>query len=64
MATRIRRGKEIEVPEEWLNKIPTKRTLRHRKQAALIKVFDRNKRLDDISKVDWELEEDYHGSKD
>lgn len=30
MATRIRRGKEVEIPPEWVNKFPTQKTMRDR----------------------------------
>jgi len=30
MATRIRRGKVVEIPPQWVGKFPTKKTMRER----------------------------------
>ncbi len=34
---RTRRGKEVEIPQKWVGKAPTKRTIRSRRSRALAK---------------------------
>ena len=42
---RIRRGKEVEVPEQWVGTTTSKKTKRERKQRAEAKIAERRKFL-------------------
>lgn len=43
--TRIRRGVEVEIPPEWRNRVPTDKTMRHRKQDQKVARLNRRKRV-------------------
>jgi hypothetical protein len=51
---RRRKGKLVEIPQEWFGKVTTKRTKRKRKEAALMKKVSRKRRIKELRK---ELEE-------
>ena len=54
---RTRRGKTIEVPEEWVGNFTTKKTRNDRKIKARCKVLERKKRLKSEKLFDIEQEE-------
>lgn len=41
MKTRTRRGKEVEIPEEWVGNFTTSKTIHDRKIAAKVKLLKR-----------------------
>jgi hypothetical protein len=43
MATRVRRGKVVEIPEQWVGKFPTKKTMRERPSKKIGKLKRRIK---------------------
>lgn len=45
MKTRMRRGKEVIIPEEWVGKVTTNKTIHNRKIAARCVVANRKSRL-------------------
>lgn len=45
MATRIRRGKEVEIPLRWKGRVPTAKTMRHRKQEQKMTRLNRRQRV-------------------
>lgn len=45
MATRIRRGKVVDIPEEWLHVVTTRGTLKDRREARIMTRAERKKRL-------------------
>lgn len=53
---RTRRGKEIEIPDEWLGKVTTHKTKRLRKQIAEEKLRLRKKRLKELKHFDFSQE--------
>lgn len=52
MATRTRRGKTVEIPPEWENRITTDRTKRARKKAAMVKIEGRRKTIRRLKKTE------------
>jgi len=42
---RMRKGKLVQIPDEWVDKIPTKKTKRKRKTDSMNKKRERKKRL-------------------
>lgn len=55
---RKRRCKVVEVPEEWVGNLTTKKTRAARKIRARCKVLGRKKRLIEYEKFDFEQEID------
>jgi hypothetical protein len=45
MASRLRRGKVVEIPERWLHNITTRGTIKERKELAVEVRLARKKRL-------------------
>jgi hypothetical protein len=53
---RMRRGKDVEIPDEWLGQVTTDKTKRLRKQLAEEKIRLRKKRLKDLKHFDFSQE--------
>lgn len=45
MATRIRRGRVVEIPEEWQHVVPTRGTYKDRRDARIVARASRKRRL-------------------
>ena len=54
MATRLRRGKVVEIPEKWLHNITTRTTIRERNDARIEVRTARKRRLRADRKFDLE----------
>lgn len=53
MATRIRRGKVVEIPQQWLHNITTRTTIKERNDARILVRSARKSRLRNDSKFDF-----------
>jgi hypothetical protein len=51
--TRIRRGKEVAIPEKWIGNVTTQKTLRQRKVEAMVVRLKRKKNLRTESEFDF-----------
>ena len=54
MATRLRRGKTVEIPEQWLHNITTRTTIKERNDARILARASRKRRLRADRKFDLE----------
>lgn len=45
MATRIRRGKVVEIPDQWLHNITTRGTIKERREKSILVRAARKRRL-------------------
>jgi siroheme synthase (precorrin-2 oxidase/ferrochelatase) len=55
MKTRIRRGKVVVIPPEWIHAITTQKTIRNRKRDALVKAKERRTKIRRLVKLEEKL---------